>query len=283
MRRFDLLAAAEAERRAARLAEIARQAERLEALSVAQEEAQAEIALRIDPVTPAFVREFLSRWWSRALAHARVDGDGSAAGWNDALRAGELLIWSVAPKMPEDIARLASLLPRLIQGLMKGLADVGIEQADRERFFNELLQWHTARSRMPAQRRAAQAGHCGRRADGSDGTIRFGTPTPAARCARRCHGRRRWQRCAFASGRGDPGSTRCSAATWSRSRSSTAAANAAARVDQPGRRLCVLTRFPDIGRSLSRREIVSLFESGRARRTDSERRSPIRRLRSQAA
>ena len=38
----------------------------------------------------------------------------------------------------------------------------------------------------------------------------------------------------------------------------------------PSAKLYVLTRFPDIGRSLSRREIVSLFESGRARRTDSE-------------
>src|SRR5690606_32604858 len=51
--------------------------------------------------------------------------------------------WSVAPKLPEDIARLASLLPRLIQGLMKGLGAVGIEESERERFFNELLQWHT--------------------------------------------------------------------------------------------------------------------------------------------
>src|SRR5690606_1885407 len=159
-RRFDLLAEAEAQRRAARLAEIAREAERLEALSVAQEAAQAEIALRIDPVTPAFVREFLGRWWSRALAHAKVDGDGTDTAWNDSLRTGELLIWSVAPKLPEDIARLASLLPRLIQGLMKGLGAVGIGQAERERFFNELLQWHA---------RAIQ-----------DAKLNVGRPRPAA-------------------------------------------------------------------------------------------------------
>jgi hypothetical protein len=275
MRRFDLLAAAEAERRAARLAEIARQAERLEALSVAQEEAQAEIALRIDPVTPAFVREFLSRWWSRALAHARVDGDGSAGGWNDALRAGELLIWSVAPKLPEDIARLASLLPRLIQGLMKGLADVGIEQADRERFFNELLQWHTRaiqdaklnvarpKSVVPAAVQMAP-----------DGTIRFearadsGGARPALAGATAAAG---GGDARFASGRGEAkvdalqrgdlveiteldGSRQTLRLAWI----------------SPSAKLYVLTRFPDVGRSLSRREIVGLFESGRARRTDSE-------------
>ncbi|MEZ5602815.1 MAG: DUF1631 family protein [Burkholderiaceae bacterium] len=275
MRRFDLLAAAEAERRAARLAEIARQAERLEALSVAQEEAQAEIALRIDPVTPAFVREFLSRWWSRALAHARVDGDGSAAGWNDALRAGELLIWSVAPKMPEDIARLASLLPRLIQGLMKGLADVGIEQADRERFFNELLQWHT-RAIQDAKLNVARPKPVVPAAVqmAPDGTIRFearadsGGARPALAGATAAAG---GSGATFASGRGESrvdalqrgdlveiteldGSRQTLRLAWI----------------SPSAKLYVLTRFPDIGRSLSRREIVSLFESGRARRTDSE-------------
>jgi hypothetical protein len=275
MRRFDLLAAAEAERRAARLAEIARQAERLEALSVAQEEAQAEIALRIDPVTPAFVREFLSRWWSRALAHARVDGDGSAAGWNDALRAGELLIWSVAPKMPEDIARLASLLPRLIQGLMKGLADVGIEQADRERFFNELLQWHTRAiqdAKLNVSRPKPLVPAAVQMAP--DGTIRFearaesGGARPALAGATAAAG---GSGATFASGRGESrvdalqrgdlveiteldGSRQTLRLAWI----------------SPSAKLYVLTRFPDVGRSLSRREIVSLFESGRARRADSE-------------
>lgn len=275
MRRFDLLAAAEAERRAARLAEIARQAERLEALSVAQEEAQAEIALRIDPVTPAFVREFLSRWWSRALAHARVDGDGSAAAWDDALRAGELLIWSVAPKMAEDIARLASLLPRLIQGLMKGLADVGIEHADRERFFNELLQWHT-RAIQDAKLNVARPKPVVPAAVqmAADGTIRFEARADSGGARQALAGATAaagGSGTTFASGRGESrvdalqrgdlveiteldGSRQTLRLAWI----------------SPSAKLYVLTRFPDIGRSLSRREIVSLFESGRARRTDSE-------------
>src|SRR5690606_19161928 len=135
MARFDVLAHAESERRAARLLELTREAERLEALAVAQEEASAEIALRIDPVTPAFVREFLYKWWSLALAHARVEGDCAGASWSDALQSAEMLIWSVAPKLPEDIGRLASLLPRMIGSLMKSLQAVGIDDAERERFF----------------------------------------------------------------------------------------------------------------------------------------------------
>src|SRR5690606_23378373 len=276
MRRFDLLAEAEAQRRAARLAEIAREAERLEALSVAQEAAQAEIALRIDPVTPAFVREFLGRWWSRALAHARVDGDDADTAWNDSLRTGELLIWSVAPKLPEDIARLASLLPRLIQGLMKGLGVVGIEQSERERFFNELLQWHTRAIQdaklnvgrpKPAVPAALQMT--------SDGTLRFEARGDAADAQALPHGAsadpRDGAEPAFASGRSE------------------ARVNALQRGDlvelteldgtrqtlrlawiSPSSKLYVLTRFPDIGRSLSRRELVGLFESGRARRAEAE-------------
>ncbi|MCZ7561271.1 MAG: DUF1631 domain-containing protein [Burkholderiaceae bacterium] len=143
VRRLDLLMQEEAERRATRLAEITLQAERLEALSQAQEAASAEIALRIDPVTPVFVREFLYRWWSRALAHARVDAGDSDVAWAAGLRAAEMLIWSVAPKSPEEINRLAEVLTRMIRALMNGLEPVGMEAGERERFFNELLQWHT--------------------------------------------------------------------------------------------------------------------------------------------
>src|SRR5690606_22617341 len=116
------------------------------------------------PVTPVFVREFLYRRWSRALAHARVDADDPDASWAGGLRAAELLIWSVAPKAPDEIGRLAAVLPKLISALMKGLEPVGMECAERERFFNELLQWHTRAVRdaklsagRPAQPAAATA------------------------------------------------------------------------------------------------------------------------------
>lgn len=282
MRRLDLLEHAQAELRAERMAEIARQAERLEALSAAQEEALAEIALRIDPVTPAFVREFLSRWWSKALAHAKVDGAGTdpEAGWKDALRTGELLIWSVAPKLPEDIGRLASLLPRLIGGLTKGLKEVGIEQGERERFFNELLQWHTraiqdaklnvGRPKPPVASAVQMS---------PDGTIRFEARGAEAGASAAHPAGANSGANAGASGEG---------AGFASGRSE-ARVNALQRGDlveitepdgsrqtlrvgwiSPSGRLYVLTRFPDVGRSLSRRELLALFESGRARVADAD-------------
>jgi Protein of unknown function (DUF1631) len=53
------------------------------------------------------------------------------------------LIWSVSPKNADEIPRLASLLPKLINGLMKGLRMIEIDDDERESFFNELLRTHT--------------------------------------------------------------------------------------------------------------------------------------------
>lgn len=190
VRRLDLLMQQETERRTARMAEITRQAERLEALSQAQEAASAEIALRIDPVTPVFVREFLYRWWSRALAHARVDAGDSDVAWAAGLRAAEMLIWSVAPKSPEEIGRLAAVLPKLIGGLMKGLEPVGMEAGERERFFNELLQWHTRGARgevgtwQPAAARACSAARHRRSSAGACAGYRHGSAGSRGRSGR---------------------------------------------------------------------------------------------------
>lgn len=277
MARFDALAHAESERRAARLLELTREAERLEALAVAQEEANAEIALRIDPVTPAFVREFLYKWWSLALAHARVEGDCAGASWSDALQSAEMLIWSVAPKLPEDIGRLASLLPRMIGSLMKSLQAVGIDDAERERFFNELLQWHT----RAIQEAKAGSGRtlpvsAGAIRIGEDGSTRFETPAaaasangsgavpggdraasrkPAAHPAPRIVGHpevdalRRGDLIEFTD---DDGVAQTVKLAWI----------------SPTRKLYVLSRFPDFGQSLDRGVLVSWFASARARRVD---------------
>lgn len=278
--RLDLLEHTEEERRAARMVELTREAERLEALTLAQEEARAEIALRIDPVTPAFVREFLYRWWSRALAHARVDGAAAAANWSDSLHASELLIWSVSPKEPEDIAKLAALLPRLIGGLMKGLKSVGIEPAERERFFNELLQWHTraiqeAKLGPGRPRAAASAATPGSMAASAAVPLQGkGVESPVApvrdEAAAQAASTARERPLPLPSAdearvealvRGDlvevreaDGTQRILKLAWI----------------SPTRKLYVLTRFPDIGRSLSRAELIGLFESGRARRVDPE-------------
>ncbi|GMV03300.1 MAG: DUF1631 family protein [Burkholderiaceae bacterium] len=267
LRRLDLLMHGEAERRATRLAEITREAERLEALAQAQEAASAEIALRIDPVTPVFVREFLYRWWSRALAHAQVDAAGSDVAWASELHAAELLIWSVAPKTPEEIGRLAAVLPKLISGLMKGLAPVGMEAGERERFFNELLQWHTRAVREA--KTAAGGPPASSIAGGPRGDVVPQAPVRAAAAAVPVGGggsasvgaidtrpAGQGEACVDALQRGDlvelddGGARRVFRLAWI----------------GPTRKLFVLTRHPDAGRSFTRSELAHLFEAGFARR-----------------
>lgn len=267
MARFDVLAHAESERRAARLLELTREAERLEALAVAQEEANAELALRIDAVTPAFVRELLYRWWSLVLARARVEGECAGTRWPEALQSAEMLIWSVAPKLPEDIVRLASLLPRLIGSLMKSLQAVGIDEDERERFFNELLQWHT-RSIQEAKAgtgRTMPASAGGIRI-ADDGSACFEAPAAApvplhgAAAARKATPQRvaghpevdalcRGDLIEFTD---DEGVAQIVKVAWI----------------SPTRKLYVLSRFPAFGQSLERAVLVSWFASGRARRAD---------------
>jgi len=278
VRRLDLLMQEEAERRATRMAEITRQAERLETLSQAQEAANAEIALRIDPVTPVFVREFLYRWWSRALAHARADATDSAVAWAAGLRAAEMLIWSVAPKSPEEISRLAAVLPKLIGGLMNGLEPVGMEAGERERFFNELLQWHTravreAKSAVGGPSQAAPAVPCGV-AD---------PPQPRGQAAGAAEQSAAAAQSAVAAQAGAAGGAATGAVDVRPSGPGEMRVDALQRGDLieldeggarrafrlawigPTRKLFVLTRYPDAGRSFTRGELAHLFEAGYAR------------------
>lgn len=262
MARFDALAHAEGERRAARLLELTREAERMEALAVAQEEAGAELALRIDPGTPSFVREFLYRWWSLALAHARIGGECGTATWAQALQTAEMLIWSVAPKTPDDVPRLASLLPKMIGSLLKSLKAIGIADEDRERFFDELLRWHT-RAIQDAKAGAGRTvpGMNSAIRIGDDGVARFdASAAEAAQAAARRAGAaqrlaenaevdalRRGDVIEFTDDSGELQTVRIA---WI----------------SPTRKLYVLSRFPDFGRALDHPTLVSWFATGRANR-----------------
>ena len=59
-----------------------------------------------------------------------------------ALRVAEFLIWSVAPKHPEEISRLAALLPKLIRALSEGARAVEVPPEERTGFMQELLEAH---------------------------------------------------------------------------------------------------------------------------------------------
>lgn len=179
--RVEKLANEEADRRTERLAQITREAERTEQVLHAQAVARALIADRMDPDTPEFVRAFLDKWWSRVLAELQVGVEGATLTPKDALAVCEGLIWSVAPKLPEEVSRLAALLPRMIGGMATGLRIVAMPEADRQAFINELLAAHTA-AIGAAKASAAAAASAARRESNlrmrADGRIQFSPVLP---------------------------------------------------------------------------------------------------------
>ncbi|MBW6496021.1 MAG: DUF1631 domain-containing protein, partial [Burkholderiaceae bacterium] len=144
LRRVDLISFAESERRASQLAELTREAQRAETLAVAQDAARSEIRARWDEATPEFARDFLDDWWAQVMADARMRPNAMDSDFEEMIALCEQLLWSVAPKSPDEISLLASMLPRLIGGLMRGLQATTITKEEREKFFNDLLQWHAS-------------------------------------------------------------------------------------------------------------------------------------------
>jgi hypothetical protein len=155
---IDEIARIESGRRAAAIEANSRAAALEEAFAIAQEEARSELGRRVDKDSPVFLREFLLRWWTAVLARVRTECDGERAqeAWEAGLRTADYLVWSVAPKASEDIARLATVLPSLIRGLNHGLAVVAIPPEERAAFFDELLRAHTLEI-AAAKRRSQQA------------------------------------------------------------------------------------------------------------------------------
>lgn len=114
-----------------------------EAHAAAHAAARADLAARIKPDTPAFVREFLAGTWQEAVSDAqlrRLEGDDSVAA---RLNLAADLIWSIEPKGRTDIPVLAGMLPRLVRGLMRGVMARGMPEAARQAFFNQLMKAHT--------------------------------------------------------------------------------------------------------------------------------------------
>lgn len=254
-RRLEVLAMSESERRVARLQEITRQAEHEEALARAQDEAREAIASRLDESTPEFVREFLYRWWAEVMAFARVDGNDPQVEYKRVLRLAEHLLWSVAPKGPEEIARLASMLPRLINGLLKGLQLVNPPDEEREAFFNELLAWHTqaiAEAKKLAGEAARQRARSNVRLH-EDGSVEFRhagsvpMPPPEPVIVERSVVDELERGCLLDIDEGDQ-TLRVKLAWVS-----------------PSRKLFALSRYPDFARSLTRDEFAALFEERRVR------------------
>ncbi len=263
LERIEDLAQAEAERRNARIAELARRAEREESLAQAIQQARSVLGDRIDESTAPFVSSFLLEWWARVMGESALadePGDFRAA---DSVQIAEALIWSVSPKTPEEVPRLAALLPKLINGLMRGLKHVQMPDDQREAFFNELLRSHTRGIEAAKQAQAAKVSvmrAVSRIRMRSDGTILF-TPPRAAEGEKRPgpvavehHGRTSLDRADLQRGDQieidfDCDGMQCYRLAWV----------------SPSQKLFILSRHPEETRTLDREQFVALFEKERAR------------------
>ena len=263
---IDAHAREEGERRATRIEAVAREAAALEAFSIAQDAARAELDRRIERDSPAFVREFLERWWAEALARLRGSHEGEAAdeAWEGGLRTADYLIWSVSPKRVEEIPRLAAVLPGLIRGLRQGLALTQIGPDAHAAFFDELLRAHTLEIAAAKQRAAqllaspepvvpaslaarSRADGPGRPEPGPEPSVASApAPRTATASDELLSGLARGQRLEIA----DEAGTRVFKLAWI----------------SPARKLFILTRHPDESLTLQAPELAFMFQRDRARR-----------------
>lgn len=254
--RVEALAEEELARRAERIAQVTREAERVEAVVHARGLAMARLSDRLDAETPRFVRDFLADWWSLALAEAQVAGVAAVLDPAEGMSVGEGLIWSVQPKQPDEVPRLAAMLPRLINGLMRGVKMVAMPDERREAFFNELLQAHTRAIAAAKQTAAARRPtNLRMRSDGRiqfvpvappSESVRIDPPTVEARSIRLGELRRGDTLEVDTTGDGRFRSFRLA---WI----------------SPAQRVFVLSRFPEGAMSVDRAQLASMFDGGRAR------------------
>ncbi len=257
--KLDEIVAAEAARRDSRLSDMTQAAEQVEARATARERAKNLLGERIDETTPDFIREFLVTWWSDAIAAAESTPPGGEMDVAASLKIAEALIWSVVPKVPAEIPKLASLLPKLITGLMRGLKPVEFPKAERETFFNELLQVHTkaiesAKQAKPVQTVADRG--LSRVRMRSDGQIMYTPPRAVdAKPKPVVDPKAGLSRAVAEVQRGDlievddNGEVKQYKLAWI----------------SPSQKLYILSRFPDEARSLDSNQFAALFASGTAK------------------
>lgn len=90
---------------------------------------------------PEVIRSLLGTHWASVLANAARDGGENGDAWMRAHAAMEELVWSIQPKSTaKERQRLVRLLPSLIEHLKRGLESVGMRDAERHRFFSELVK-----------------------------------------------------------------------------------------------------------------------------------------------
>lgn len=240
---LEALSQTETERRAGWLAQQTADAEQQERAALARDEAHAQIALRLPPDAPGFVRDFLSRRWAAVIATARTGAGYAGPSPDDALRVVDDLLWSIAPKLPGEVVQLAQRLPKLIQALMQGVRQIEYPDDEQRAFFDELLRAHTAAISAaklpvppPSPRRVPEP------------AARLPEPTPSAPDPddELLEPLKRGDRIELTEEDGTPQRYKLA---WV----------------SPMRKLFVLSRYPHDAKSLPREELATLFQRGLAR------------------
>ncbi len=128
-----------------------------EALAVAKTAAQAAVSARVQvhPL-PGPVLEFIIEQWLKLMMLIHVRRGPGSEPWTRAIEVMDQLIWSVQPKeSTEERRKLATTVPVLLKSLTAGLQAAGVEDAVREKFFTDLMRFHTAILSAPPKGAAA--------------------------------------------------------------------------------------------------------------------------------
>ncbi|MBV2234111.1 MAG: DUF1631 domain-containing protein [Sterolibacterium sp.] len=130
--------------------------QRRSAREEAARQASADLLARIiSKKTPLPIEQFLREHWrvvleQAGMADAESDSDSTdavtdAPAFQAAARTAEDLAWSVTAKhSAEDRQRFAAMLADLLPALHQGLAQIGIDEASRQPFFERLMALHAA-------------------------------------------------------------------------------------------------------------------------------------------
>lgn len=145
---LEELNAAIAERDAAADGVAARSADILsqrETEQIAEAVATEAVRRRLGADLPQGVSRFLREDWQRVLKALCLRHGEDHPAYRNAQALMDDLVWSVMPKKNgEERKQLVAALPGLLRSLHAGLDAIGMAQEERERFFDELVNLHSA-------------------------------------------------------------------------------------------------------------------------------------------
>jgi hypothetical protein len=98
----------------------------------------------LDSDAPGFILLFLQGPWVVHLSSLYLRDGASGKGWAEGLSTIDDLLWSLTPKVTkEERQKLVTLLPNLLKQLDTGIQAAGQSQEERDRFFTNLVKYHS--------------------------------------------------------------------------------------------------------------------------------------------